>query len=92
MESPTYDHRNITLTSKPLSLMLYNPVQHNYVKKIVMFSGLPCTLHTVSKTTEIEERCPIKWGKKRNNNNKKKKTSTKTTYCYTKSSTGEEEV
>ena len=60
MESPTYDRRNITLTSKPLSLMLYNPVQHNYVKKIVKFSGLLCTLHTVFKTTEIEERCPIK--------------------------------
>ena len=60
MESPTYDHRNITLTSKPLSLMLYNPVQNNYVKKIVMFSCLLCTLHIVYKMTEIEERCPIK--------------------------------
>lgn len=57
----------------PLSLMLYNPVQHNYVKKTVMFSGLLCTLHTVSKTTEIEERCPIKRRKDKNNNNKKKK-------------------
>ena len=57
-----------------------------------MYSCLLCTLDTVSKTTEIEERCPIKRGKKRNNNNKKKKTSTKTTYCYTKGSTGEEEV
>ena len=60
MESPTYDHRNITLTSMPLSLMLYNPEQHNHVKKIVMFSGLLCTLHIVSKTTKIEERFPIK--------------------------------
>ena len=78
----------------PLSLMLYNPEQHNHVKKIVMFSGLLCTLHTVFKTTEIEERCPIKRRKekKRTNNNKKKKKTTKTTYCYAKSSTGEEEV
>ena len=60
IESPTYAHRNITLSSMPLNFMLYNPVQHNYVKKIVMFSGLLCTSHTVSKTTKIEERCPIK--------------------------------
>ena len=55
--------------------MLYNPEQHNHVKKIVMFSGLLCTLHTVFKTTEIEERCPIKRRKekKRTNNNKKNK-------------------
>ena len=44
----------------PLNLMLYNPVQHNYVKKIVKFSCLLCTLHTVSKTTEFEERSSIK--------------------------------
>ena len=60
IESPTYAYRNITLSSMPLNLMLYNLVQHNYVKKIVMFSCLLCTLHTVSKTTEIEERFPIK--------------------------------
>ena len=76
--------------------MLYNPEQHNHVKKIVMFSGLLCTLHTVFKTTEIEERCPIKRRKEKKRKEpiiiRRKKKTTKATYCYAKSSTGEEEV
>ena len=93
--SPTYAHRNITLSSMPLNLMLYNPVQHNYVKKIVMFSCLLCTLHTVSKTTEFEfwrEMPNKKEERKETIIIRRKKITTKTTYCYTNSSTGEEEA